>query len=48
MCCIGIQLGNRNEVTDAMLSFEEEALDCTIRRARFGRDFGPVVRLLHE
>jgi hypothetical protein len=23
---------------------KEEALDCTIWRARFGRDFGPVVR----
>jgi hypothetical protein len=23
---------------------KEEALDRTVRRARFGRDFGPVVR----
>jgi hypothetical protein len=23
---------------------KEEALECTMRRARFGRDFGPVVR----
>jgi hypothetical protein len=25
-----------------------EALDCTMWRARFGRGFGPVVRLLNE
>ena len=23
---------------------KEEALDCTVWRARFGRDFGPVLR----
>jgi hypothetical protein len=27
---------------------KEEALDRTILRGRFGRDFGPVVRLLNE
>ena len=27
---------------------KEEALDCTMWRARFGRGFGPVVRLLNE
>jgi len=27
---------------------KEEALDCTMWRARFGRGFGPVVRLLND
>jgi hypothetical protein len=27
---------------------KEEALDCTMWRAGFGRGFGPVVRLLNE
>ena len=27
---------------------KEEAIHCTMWRARFGRGFGPVVRLLNE
>jgi hypothetical protein len=33
-----------NDLRRGYSHLKEEALDCTMWRARFGRDFGPVVR----
>jgi hypothetical protein len=42
------QLLDELKETGSYWKLKEEALDCTLRRTRFGRGYGPVVRQTTE